>query len=134
MTAQATLSINDGQATPVAHSFDPRGARTGADRKNVAVWRDASATSLVGMPTLTETYTPVNSNGMEKFRYVIDVPTTQTPSGGVPERAYGTIAVVEVWAHQSASLQELKNIAAYVKNFTASTYFTNAVQNRDAAW
>ncbi len=139
MSAQATITLNDGLATPVAHNFDPKGAKTQADKTDLATWRDQSATYAVGYRTLTEKHTPVNSNGMEKFRYYIDVPTLETASSGgsfapPPTRAYGTIAVVEVWAHQRASDQELKDIVAYVKNFTASTYFSNAITKREAAW
>lgn len=139
MSAQSTITINDGATTPVAHNFDPKGARTQPDKTDLAIWRDQSATSQVGFRTLTEKHTPVNANGMEKFRYTIDVPTLESPASGgsfapPPTRAYGTIAVVEIWAHQRASEQELKDIVAYVKNFTASTYFSNAITKREPAW
>lgn len=139
MSAQAIITINDGASTPLAHNFDPKGARAQADKTDLAIWRDQSATSAVGFRTLTEKHTPVNSNGMEKFRYTIDVPTLETASSGgsfapPPTRAYGTIAVVEVWAHQRASDQELKDIVAYVKNFTATAYFLNAIAKREASW
>jgi len=139
MSAQAAIVINDGQTTPVAHTFNPKGAKTTADRKDVALWRDQSPVNAAGYLTLTETHAPANTNGIEKFRYVIDVPTLESPSSGgsfvpAPTRAYGTIAVIEVWAHQRASQQELKDIAAYVKNFTANAYFSNAILNREPAW
>lgn len=139
MSAQAIITINDGATTPLAHTFDPKGAVVQPDKKGVATWRDQSGGSAVGFLTLTETHTPVNANGMEKFRYVIDVPTLETASSGgsfapPPTRAYGSIAVIEVWAHERASEQELKNIAAYVKNFTALSYFSNAVSKREKAW
>jgi hypothetical protein len=139
MTAQAAIVLNDGQSTPVAHTFAPKGARQGPDKKDVALWRDQSPVNSVGFLTLTETHTPPNGNGMEKFRYVLDVPTLeQASSGGLfdppPTRAYGTIGAIEVWAHARASDQELKDIAAYVKNFTATTYFRDAIVNREPAW
>lgn len=139
MSAQVTLTINDGATTPLAHAFDPKGAKTMPDRSDVAIWRDQSATSQVGYRTLTEKHTAVNANGMEKFRYLLDIPTLETASSGgsfapPPTRAYGTIGVIEVWAHQRATDQELKDIVAYVKNFTASAYFSNAIIKREAAW
>lgn len=139
MSAQANIVINDGATTPVAHTFNPKGAKTQPDKKDLAIWRDQSPTNAVGYLSISETHTPVNGNGMEKFRYVIDVPTLESPASGgsfapPPTRAYGTIAVVEVWAHERASDQELKNIAAYVKNFTATTYFNDAIVKREAAW
>lgn len=139
MSVQADIAINDGAAAPVLHTFNPKGAKRAPDGKDVALWRDQSSAQAVGFVTLTENHIPMNANGMEKFRYVIDVPTLETPSSGgafvpPPTRAFGTIAVVEVWAHQRASDQELKNIAAYVKNFTATAYFSNAIVKREAAW
>lgn len=139
MSQQAAIVINDGQATPVAHTFNPKGAKQAADKKDVAIWRDQTPVNAEGYLVLSETHTPPNGNGMEKFRYVIDIPTLESPSSGgsfvpPPTRAYGTVAVIEVWAHKRASQQELKDIAAYVKNFTATAYFTNAITAREAAW
>lgn len=139
MSVQANVVINDGLTTPLVHTFNPKGAKRTPDGKDVALWRDQSPAQAVGYLTITETHTPTNSNGMEKFRYVLDVPTLETPSSGgafvpPPTRAFGTIAVVEVWAHQRASDQELKNIVAYVKNFTATAMFSDAVVKREAAW
>jgi len=139
MGAQANIVINDGAGTPVAHTFSPKGAMLQPDKKSVAVWKDQAPASAVGFLTITETHSPVNANGMEKFRYVIDVPTLESPGSGgsfvpPPTRAYGTIAVLEVWAHERASAQELKDIAAYVKNFTATTYLKDAIEKREAAW
>lgn len=139
MSAQANIVLNDGQTTPVAHTFAPKGARAVTDGKSVSVWRDQSPASAVGFLSLTEQHAPANGNGIEKFRYVIDVPTLESPSSGgsfvpPPTKAYATIAVVEVWMHNRASLDELKNIVAYVKNFTASTYFSDAITKRESAW
>lgn len=138
MAAQATITLADGQATPVNHNFDPKGAKL-VDKKDIAVWRDQSPANAAGYLVLREEHTGVNANGMEKFRYYIDVPTLESPSSGgsfvpPPTRAYGTIGVIEIWAHERASDQELKNIVAYVKNFTASTYFSNAITKREPAW
>lgn len=139
MTAQAAIILNDGATTPVAFTFDPKGAKTQADKSDLALWRNQSATSAVGFRTLSEKHVPINSNGMEKFRYTIDIPTLETASSGgsfapPPTRAYGTIAVIEIWAHQRASEQELKDIVAFTRNFAASAYFLQAVSKREAAW
>lgn len=139
MSAQSNIVINDGQGTPVAHTFNPKGARAMENGKSLALWRDQSPASAVGFLTIKEEHVPVNTNGVEKFRYVIDVPTLESPASGgsfapPPTRAYGSIAVIEVWAHQRASKAELENIVAYVKNFTSLAYFKDAVSNREPAW
>lgn len=139
MSAQTAISLADGQATPVSHTFDPRGAKKAADGKDVAVWRDQSGGVAVGFATITEYHTGVNSNGIEKFRYVIDVPALEQASSGgafvpAPTKAFSDVVVVEVFSHERSSEARLKDIVAYVKNFTASAYFSNAVTKRDAAW
>jgi hypothetical protein len=140
MSAQANVVINDGQATPVAHTFNPKGARVVPDGKDVAVWKDQTPVNADGYLVLTEQHARPNQNGIEKFRWVIEIPTLETVGtndAGItpaPRRDYTTTAVIEVWASTRASQQELKDIAAYVKNFTALTYFSDAVTKREAAW
>lgn len=139
MSAQVNIVLNDGATTPVAHTFNPKGARAVEGGKTVSVWRDQSPANAEGYLVLTEQHSPPNGNGLEKFRYLIQVPTLETPASGgafvpAPKRAYDTMAVVEVWAHTRATADELKNIVAYVKNFTASTYFSDAITKREPAW
>lgn len=138
MSAQASVIINDGAATPVAHTFLPKGTKS-VEGKDIATWKDVSPTNAEGFLSMVEHHTPFNSNGMEKFRYVIDVPTLETPGGTgpfvpPPTRAYGGVIVIEVWAHKRATADELKNYAAYAKNFAGHAYFKAAIENREAAW
>lgn len=137
MSAQASIVLNDSLA--VVHTFAPKGAKRGPDGKDVALWRDQSPTNMAGFLTLNEYHSAPNANGVEKFRVVLDVPTLESPSSGgsfvpPPTRAYGTIGVIEIWAHQRASLVELNNIAAYIKNYTATAYFAALIANREPAW
>lgn len=135
MSAQADIVINDGATTPVAHTFNPKGAKAQASGKDVALWRDQSVPNSVGYLTITEQHSPVNSNGMEKFRWTIEVPYTETPVGSTaPIKAYSCVAVLECWVHARATDTELKNIAAYLKNFAALTYVKDAIVKREAAW
>lgn len=138
MSAQANIVLADGQATPVSRTFAPKGARS-VQNKDVAKWRDQSPGVAAGYRSITEQHAPANANGMEKFRFVIEIPTLeQAASGGSfvppPTRAYATVGVIEVWAHVRASDQELKDIVAFTKNFAASSYFSNAVISREPAW
>lgn len=139
MAVQANLVINDGQITPVAHTFNPKGVLRLDNKKQSALWRDQTPTNAEGYLSITEQHADPNGNGIEKFRYVFDVPTLETPGGTgpfvpPPTRAYGTMAVVEYWVHKRATQQELKDIVAYVKNFTALTYVSDAITKREAAW
>lgn len=135
MSAQAILVLNDGATPPVAHTFNPKGARVQASGKDVALWRDQSVPNAVGYPTITEQHSSVNSNGMEKFRWTIEVPYTETPPGSTaPVKAYACVAVLECWVHERATDTELMNIAAYMKNFASFNYVRDAIVKREAAW
>jgi hypothetical protein len=65
---------------------------------------------------------------------LITLPYTEPDLNGNPVQKRFTLGEVQVYAHQLATDVELKNIAALVKNFTASTYFQNAITKREAAW
>lgn len=134
MSAQTSLVLNDGAATPVAHTFDPKGARSQPQGKDVALWRDSAQGNLVAAWTVEEQHTPVNGASIEKFRYLITVPYTEPDLNGNPVQKRFTLGEVQVYAPELATDTELKNIAALVKNFTASTYFQNAITKREAAW
>lgn len=140
MSAQSNIVINDGASTPVAHTFSPKGASVNPQtRKSLATWRDQAVGPAINYPSLKEEYSPTNTNGMQKFRYLIEVPTLEQAAAGgsfvpPPTRAYASIGVIEYWVHDRASDQELKNIHAYVKNLAASTYTFDAVTKREAAW
>jgi hypothetical protein len=140
MPAQANIILADGQTTPVNHTFNPNGAIGQADKSVVAEWQDRSPSAKVGFLTITEQYKPTNGNGMEKFRFVIDAPVLETPGSTVvgfepkPTKAFSTLAVIEIMAHERASAQNLKDIVAFVKNFTAHTYFKDSIENRERPW
>lgn len=135
MSAQANIVIIDGATPPVAHIFNPKGAKVQASGKDVALWRDQSVPNSVGYLTITEQHSAKNFNGMEKFRWTIEVPYTETPVGGTaPVKAYACVAVLECWVHERATDTELKNIAAYMASFATTAYVTDAIVKREAAW
>jgi hypothetical protein len=139
MSVQTSITINDGVTpTPVAHVFQPKGVHQ-EGQKGTALWRDQSPANAEGFLSITEQHTDPNTNGIEKFRYVIQVPTLETPGGTgpfvpPPTKAYITTGVIEFWIHKRASAQELNNIVAFVKNLAADSRIAGAIVNREAAW
>lgn len=135
MPAQASLVINDGQGTPVAHTFVPNGAMQQPDKKVVSEWVDRSPDVKVGYFTIREQHAPSNSNSLEKIRWVITRPTTVTPSGTTaPVAAYENTIVIEAWIHDRATAAETADMVAFAKNFTASAYFAAKVKTRERTW
>lgn len=135
MPAQSSLVINDGQGTPVAHTFAPNGSMQLADKKVVSEWVDRSPATKVGYLTIREQHAPSNQNGLEKIRWVIEKPTTETLSGApAPTKAYANTVVIEAWIHDRASVAELADLVAFAKNFTANAYFATKVNTRERTW
>jgi len=140
MTAQANIVLANGEAAPVNKTFAPKGALRSPTGKDVAEWREQSAVNAEGFYSLTEQHSDPNGNRIEKFRYVIEIPTLETVGtndAGItpaPSVAYVTTGVIEVWSSTRASQAELKDIVAFLKNFTATTYFSDAIKNREHAW
>lgn len=133
MAAQAALVLNDGQATPVARTFSARGA----DMK-LAKWTDVSGGIGIGMGEVTLSNSQQSgSNSSYKVEGRITIPTMEVVSGSdggytpVPKVAFNSFAKVEIVMPNRASLQERKNILAYVKNFVAHAVFTSTVVDFD---
>lgn len=140
MTAQANVVLANGAGTPVNKTFAPKGALRSPTGKDVALWREQSAVNAEGFFSLTEQHSDPNGNRIEKFRYVIEIPTLETVGtndAGItpaPSVAYVTTGVIEVWMSTRASQAELDDIVAFVKNFAATSYFSDAITNREHAW
>lgn len=141
MSAQANVVINDGQSTPAAHTFVPKGARVMPNGKTIAVWKDQSPVNAEGYLELVESHLDAFAGQkVEKFRWHIVVPTLHTvgtnDAGITPPatRAYSTEVVIEFFVTKHATQDELKNIVAYAKNFLALQYVYDAITKREAAW
>lgn len=140
MPAQANIVINDGQGTPVAHTFVPDGALSQPDGKVVAEWVDRSPTYKVGYWCIREQHSKPNGNGVEKMRFVIERPVLEVPGSVVvgfnpaPQRAYLPAATIEYWLPERAASTDLADLAALVKNFTALAFVTSKVTNRERSW
>lgn len=134
MPAQASITIKDGQSTPVDHVFAPKGARMDSG-KNVANWRDNSQSQLSAKWTLDEFHSPATGkSGIEKFRYVLRRPTLVTTPEGASSVTRFAQAEITVILPVSATPEEVNDIHALVTNFTANAYFASAVTGREAAW
>jgi len=140
MSQQANIVLANGETTPVNKTFAPKGAMRSPTGKDVAEWREQSAVNAEGFFTLVEQHSEPNVNRVEKFRFVISVPTLETVGtndAGItpaPQVAYTTVGVIEFWVSTRASQAELKDIVAFVKNFSATTYMSDAIKNREHAW
>lgn len=139
MAAIANVVINDGLATPVAHTFAP----VTIDAQGVAKWADRSGGISVGFPTLS--YSLKNPTGNSKsYKMTAKVtlpvleqtsPSTSTGIQPAPVVGYNLIANVEMVLPERSTTQDRKNLLAYVKNFMANaSVVTAGVENYETVY
>lgn len=125
MTAIAAMTIADGQATPVNHTFAP----VNIDVQGVARWADRSGGIALGFPVITfslKSPTLQSRNYRLTTKVVTPVleqtsPSTATGIQPAPTKAYDLIFTGEFVLPERSTAAERANILAYVKN-----YFANA--------
>lgn len=138
MPAIAAISLNDAQATPVAHSFAP----VNIDAVGVAKLADRSSGIALGFPVLSLSLrNPSASNRNYKLTARIVVPTLEVTSPSTstgiqpaPTKAYDVLANLEFVMPERATLLERKNIQAYVKNLLNHVTLTSMIENLETIY
>lgn len=124
MPAIATLSVNDGQAAPVAHSFAPvstDGAR--------AKWADRSPSIPAGFKVLSiEMAEPSGNRTVHKVTLGLTDPVVAAVDGADTVVRYNSAQLV-LNIHPDSTLQNRKDILAYVANLAANASVKTAVEN-----
>lgn len=132
MAAVGNIVINDGQGTPVAHTFSPTTVTS-----EVVSYHDRSGGIVLGYPELSlGQKMPSNGTGSIKQTLRISVPTLETVTGSTgegfapkPTLAYKERFFAEVYHDPRSSLQERKNLNAYAKNALANAAWTTLIEN-----
>jgi len=138
MSAIASMTIADGVATPVNHTFAP----VNIDAAGVAKWADRSGGIALGYPVITQSIRVPNKDSrnyklvMRVVTPVLEVTSPSTASGiqPAPTKAYDLVGTIEFVLPERSSLAERKNIAAYVKNFLANANVTNALESFESVY
>lgn len=124
MTAIATLSINDGATTPVAHSFVPV-TTDGATAK----WADKVSGVPIGYSTISwEIREPKTATAAYRALGNFNFPITATVNG-VLTKVRNSSAQVFINLAQDSTDQERKDVLAYISNFLANATVKSSVQN-----
>lgn len=127
----AGLSINDGQATPVAHLF-----ATKSNDGQVTVYEDRA----IGIPVAYGKLIIRTSETSEQRVVKCDilVPTLEAVSGAnaagftpAAKVAYQNIGKLEFRTSLRSTLQERKNIVAFVKNAAALALISSVVADSE---
>ena len=133
MPAIGNVTISDGAATPVAHTFAPAGI-SGL----VASYADRSGGIPVGYPTLDLSLRAPSGQSREKMYLatiriktpVLDVtsPSTATGIQPAPSVGYTPIAELKFWMPERSTLQNRKDLRAFAKNIMADAVVTALVE------
>jgi hypothetical protein len=133
MAAIAVLTLNDGAAAPVAHTFNP----APDIMTNLARWVDRSGGIALGYPAITMSMrnpTKVSRAYKVTLKVVTPVlevtsPTTTTGIQPGPTLSYNLICNCEFVLPERSSLQQRKDLLAFVKNYLANSVVTSAIQD-----
>ena len=135
MAAIANIVINDGQATPVAHTFAP--AKTQAD---MALLEDRTSGIYIGYNKLTFALMRPMGASKEATRNLklsikIETPKLETVSNNTasgiapaPTISYRPVVELMVTFPERCSLQDRKDLQAYIKNVLANSFVTDAFE------
>lgn len=140
MPAFAALTINDGQATPVAHTFGP----LRIDEKGVAVYLDRAAGVGIGFNKLAISLrSPVGSikpgdvsdasKRVYKAVLTLDLPTLESATA-VPTVAHLHQARVEFTLPERGSLANRKDLIALLKNALSHANINSVLETLESVY
>lgn len=124
MPAIAAMTINDGLATPVAHTFSPQ---TTSGSK--AQWADRSPSIPAGYRTIShELADPNGTRTVHKVTLGFMIPVVATVDGSDTVVRYNS-AQVTLNVNPQSTLQERKDLLAYVANTLGNANVKTSVEN-----
>lgn len=106
-----TITVNDREATPVAHPFAPHSEKDG-----IAVFHE-SGSSLVGNKSLTISTRDTGSNVKVRVKFDLPVVQTETINGITADKVVRrSVADLVLTFPRSGTLQERKNLVGMLQN------------------
>lgn len=124
MPAIAALSINDGQSTPVAHSFAPV-----TTDGSLAKWADRSPTIPAGFRTIShEVAGPAGNRTTYKVQLGFMIPVVATVNGVDQVIRYDS-GVITLNVHPDSTLQQRKDLRAYMVNTMQNSSVVSSIEN-----
>jgi len=142
MASRANLVINDGQAAPVAHTFNPNSGDGNVAGVSIISYEDRSGGIQVGFP-IVEIHTRRASKTMKNQKVsiivknpVMEVVSNSTVSGiePAPTVAYDCVFRGEFILPERSSLASRKDILAYTKNLLAHAALSSAIHDLESPW
>lgn len=139
MTAIAAITLNNGEATPVAKTFNPVNIIN-----DVAQWADRSGGIALGYPVVTMSVRPPVSGAKSRNNRVtvkiatpvleVTSPSTATGIQPAPTKAYDLVFEGSFILPERCSLAERKNILAFAKNALSHSVVQSAVHDLEPVY
>lgn len=141
MPAISNLILNDGLATPVAHTFNP--ARSIAD---FAQWEDRVAGIYIGFNKVSFQLIRPTGNGRTgsrnlKLNVKVETPKMETLSNSTvsgiapaPTVAYRVVCEMNFTLPERSSLQDRKDMRAFIVSLVGTNQFTQALETFEMPW
>lgn len=129
MASAANITINDGQATPVAVTFAPESVTS-----DVASFVDRTAGVAIGFRRLTTSNRFARgASKVNRAKFAVEYPVTTTVNG-ITTVAYTLRANVDLILPDPATDAERKNLFAFLQNGLSNTLVRGALRDLDPIW
>jgi|SwirhirootsSR1_FD_contig_21_3505039_length_1336_multi_4_in_0_out_0_2 hypothetical protein len=126
MAAIAPITINDGQATPVAVTFNPENQTPGA-----FTFVDRTSGVAIGFRRISISNKFAQGGALvNRAKFAVEYPVTSTVNG-ITSQAYVLRANVDVILPVASTDAERKNLFAFLSNGLANTLVRGAVRDLD---
>lgn len=131
MAIIANLTLPDGQATPVNHTFSVIGVKNG-----VAKWMDKASGIPAGYPSVTYSLREA-TKAAPAYKVVakIAVPVLETAASFlVPTEAYRCLLNIDAVMPDRCTEQDRKDLYAYGVALLAHAVLSNGIKNTESIW
>lgn len=132
MSQIASISVNDGQATPVAHVYNPIASVPPTYRRNGIAGQAAIAQERL----LLQTILAKTTDGVNKVQMELAIPVSEVPAGGSssgytapPAIAHTMRVKVEFFFHQRSITDGRKDLRVLLSNLLQNSQVVAAIDS-----
>jgi hypothetical protein len=137
MAQIATISINDGAATPVTHVFNPISTMPPVYRRNMS----AGVAAVAQERLLINTILAKSVNGVNRVQLELVIPVSEIPAGSSstgyvapPAIAHEMRVKVEFFFHQRSESAGRKDLRVLLSNLLSNAQVIAAIENLEVPY
>lgn len=131
MATIADIAIQDGQATPLTHTYKP------VESGPHALWRTANGSlPLIGQEKISLDVSTTKQTGMNVVKMVVDLPALETATGAnssgftaAPQLAYSNRVRLEFMLPPRGTASQRTDLRVLLRNLLANAQIVDAIDN-----